>query len=50
MVIVRAIGTSADNSHDVIHAKSVYTKRFSDTKSVGLDQSLDKIEIPGSAA
>jgi regulation of enolase protein 1 (concanavalin A-like superfamily) len=32
MVSVRTIGTSDDNNHDVIEAKSVYMKISSDTK------------------
>ena len=35
MVSVRTIGTSDDNNHDVIEAKSVYMKISSDTKTVG---------------
>jgi uncharacterized protein len=42
MVSVRTIGTSDDNDHDVIEAKSVYMKISSDTKSVGFYYSLDK--------
>jgi len=42
MVSVRTIGTSDDNNHDVIKAKSVYMKISSDTKTVGFYYSLDK--------
>ena len=42
MVSVRTIGTSDDNNHDVIEAKSVYMKISSDTKIVGFYYSLDK--------
>jgi hypothetical protein len=42
MVSVRTIGTSDDNNHDVIEAKSVYMKISSDTKTVGFYYSLDK--------
>ncbi len=41
MVSVRTIGTSDDNNHDVVEAKSVYMKISSDTKSVGFYYSLD---------
>jgi hypothetical protein len=41
MVTVRTIGTSDDNNHDVIDAKSVYMKISSDTKTVGFYYSLD---------
>ena len=41
MVSVRTIGTSDDNNHDVIEAKSVYMKISSDTKTVGFFYSLD---------
>ena len=41
MVSVRTIGTSDDNNHDVIEAKSVYMKISSDTKTVGFYYSLD---------
>ena len=41
MVSVRTIGTSDDNNHDVIEAKSVYMKISSDTKAVGFYYSLD---------
>jgi regulation of enolase protein 1 (concanavalin A-like superfamily) len=42
IVSVRTIGTSDDNNHDVIEAKSVYMKISSDTKTVGFYYSLDK--------
>ena len=42
MVSVRTIGTSDDNNHDVVQAKSVYMKISSDTKTVGFYYSLDK--------
>lgn len=42
MVSVRTIGSSDDNNHDVIKAKSVYMKISSDTKTVGFYYSLDK--------
>ena len=42
MVSVRTIGTSDDNNHDVIEAKSVHMKISSDTKTVGFYYSLDK--------
>jgi hypothetical protein len=42
MVSVRTSGTSDDNNHDVIEAKSVYMKISSDTSSVGFYYSLDK--------
>ena len=42
MVSVRTSGTSDDNNHDVIEAKSVYMKISSDTKTVGFYYSLDK--------
>jgi len=42
MVTVRTIGTSDDNNHDVITAKSVYMKISSDTKTVAFYYSLDK--------
>jgi uncharacterized protein len=41
MVSVRTIGTSDDDNHDVITAKSVYTKISSDTKTVAFYYSLD---------
>lgn len=41
MVTVRTIGTSDDNNHDVVEAKSVYMKISSDTKTVGFYYSLD---------
>jgi len=41
MVSVRTIGTSDDNNHDVIEAKSVYMKISSDTKTIGFYYSLD---------
>ncbi len=42
MVTVRTSGTSDDNNHDVVTAKSVYMKISSDTKTVGFYYSLDK--------
>jgi len=42
MVSVRTIGTSDDNNHDVIEAKSVHMKISSDTKTVGFYYSLDE--------
>jgi regulation of enolase protein 1 (concanavalin A-like superfamily) len=42
MVSVRTIGTSDDNNHDVVEAKSVYMKISSDTKAVGFYYSLDQ--------
>ena len=42
MVSVRTIGTSDDNNHDVVEAKSVYMKISSDTRAVGFYYSLDK--------
>jgi hypothetical protein len=42
MVSVRTIGTSDDNNHDVIEAKSVHMKISSDAKTVGFYYSLDK--------
>ncbi len=41
MVSVRTTGTSDDNNHDVVTAKSVYLKISSDTKTVGFYYSLD---------
>ena len=41
MVTVRTIGTSDDNDHDVIEAKSVRMKISSDTTIVGFYYSLD---------
>lgn len=41
MVSVRTNGTSDDNNHDVIAAKSVYMKISSDTKTVAFYYSLD---------
>jgi uncharacterized protein len=41
MVTVRTIGTSDDNNHDVIEAKSVYMKISSDTKTIAFYYSLD---------
>jgi regulation of enolase protein 1 (concanavalin A-like superfamily) len=41
MVSVRTIGTSDDNNHDVVEAKSVYMKISSDAKTVGFYYSLD---------
>jgi uncharacterized protein len=42
MVSVRTIGTSDDNNHDVVEAKSVLVKISSDTKTVGFYYSLDQ--------
>jgi len=42
MVSVRTTGTSDDNDHDVVTAKSVYMKISSDTTTVGFYYSLDK--------
>jgi uncharacterized protein len=42
MVTVRTIGTSDDNNHDVVGAKSVFMKISSDTKAVGFYYSLDQ--------
>jgi regulation of enolase protein 1 (concanavalin A-like superfamily) len=42
VVSVRTIGTSDDNNHDQLTAKSVYLKISSDTKTVGFYYSLDK--------
>jgi len=41
IVTVRTIGTSDDNNHDVIEAKSVYMKISSDTKTIAFYYSLD---------
>lgn len=41
MVTVRTTGTSDDNNHDVIAAKSVHMKMSSDTQTVGFYYSLD---------
>jgi regulation of enolase protein 1 (concanavalin A-like superfamily) len=41
MVTVRTIGTSDDNNHDVVEARSVHMKISSDTKTVGFYYSLD---------
>lgn len=41
MVTVRTIGTSDDNNHDVVEAKSVFMKISSDTRTVGFYYSLD---------
>ncbi len=41
MVSVRTTGTSDDNNHDVVTAKSVYLKISSDTRTVGFYYSLD---------
>jgi uncharacterized protein len=41
MVTVRTTGTSDDNDHDVVTAKSVFMKISSDTKVVGFYYSLD---------
>jgi uncharacterized protein len=42
MVTVRTIGTSDDNNHDVIEAKSVHMKISSNATTVGFYYSLDK--------
>jgi regulation of enolase protein 1 (concanavalin A-like superfamily) len=42
MVSVRTIGTSDDNNHDVVTARSVYMKISSDATTVGFYYSLDK--------
>ena len=42
MVTVRTTGTSDDNNHDVVTAKSVYMKMSSDTKTVGFYYSVDR--------
>jgi len=42
MVSVRTTGTSDDNNHDVVTAKSVYMKISSDTTTVGFYYSPDK--------
>jgi regulation of enolase protein 1 (concanavalin A-like superfamily) len=42
IISVRTIGTSDDDNHDVIEAKSVHMKISSDTKTVGFYYSLDK--------
>jgi regulation of enolase protein 1 (concanavalin A-like superfamily) len=44
IVSVRTAGTSDDNDHDVVTAKSVYLKISSDTKTVGFYYSLDNKE------
>jgi regulation of enolase protein 1 (concanavalin A-like superfamily) len=41
IVSVRTNGTSDDNNHDVVTAKSVFMKISSDTKTVGFYYSLD---------
>jgi regulation of enolase protein 1 (concanavalin A-like superfamily) len=41
MVTVRTTGTSDDNNHDVVAAKSVRMKISSDTKTVAFYYSLD---------
>ena len=41
MVTVRTTGTSDDNNHDVVTAKSVQMKISSDTRTVGFYYSLD---------
>jgi regulation of enolase protein 1 (concanavalin A-like superfamily) len=41
MVTVRTIGTSDDNNHDIVEAKSVHMKISSDKKTVGFYYSLD---------
>ncbi|UOR04958.1 DUF1349 domain-containing protein [Hymenobacter aerilatus] len=42
IVSVRTIGTSDDNNHDQLKAKSVYLKISSDTKTIGYYYSLDQ--------
>ena len=42
MVSVRTIGTSDDNNHDVVEAKSVHMKISSDTRTVAFYYSLDQ--------
>lgn len=44
LVTVRTTGTSDDNNHDVVTAKSVSMKISSDTKTVGFYYSLDDQE------
>jgi uncharacterized protein len=44
LVTVRTTGTSDDNNHDVVTAKSVYMKISSDTKTVGFYYSLNNDE------
>jgi regulation of enolase protein 1 (concanavalin A-like superfamily) len=44
LVTVRTIGTSDDNNHDVVTAKSVYMKISSDVTTVGFYYSLDNQE------
>jgi uncharacterized protein len=44
LVSVRTTGTSDDNNHDVVTAKSVYMKISSDNKTVGFYYSLDNDE------
>lgn len=44
MVTVRTSGTSDDNNHDVVTAKSVYMKISSDTKTVAFYYSVDAQE------
>lgn len=43
MVSVRTSGTSDDNNHDVIAAKSVHMKISSDTRTVGFYYSIDAL-------
>lgn len=42
MVTVRTTGTSDDNNHDVVTAKTVHMKISSDTQTVGFYYSLDR--------
>lgn len=42
IVSVRTIGTSDDNNHESLTAKSVYLKISSDTKTIGFYYSLDR--------
>lgn len=42
MVTVRTTGTSDDNNHDVVTARSVYMKISSDTRTVGFYYALDR--------
>lgn len=44
LVSVRTTGTSDDNNHDVVGAKSVYMKISSDTKTVGFYYSLENAQ------
>lgn len=44
IVTVRTSGTSDDNNHDIVQARSVYMKISSDTKTIGFYYSLDNEE------